>query len=108
MQDSKFWRFVAVVGCVGIFYVGHGLHSPGREGLPSLVNSAHAGGVAVDAIGAGTGRSATRIYTSNETGTILYVWNAPTGGESAPRHMATVGVPKDNWLPSTPASQESK
>lgn len=108
MQDSKFWRIVAVVGCVGIFYVGHGLNNQVPVGMPSLVNSARAGGVAVDAIGAGTGRLATRIYTSNETGTILYVWNAPTGGESAPRHMATVGVPKDNWLPSTPASQESK
>jgi hypothetical protein len=108
MQNSKFWRIVALLGCIGIFYVGHGLHNRGSSPTPSLVNTAQAGGVAVDAISAGGGRAATRIYTSNENGTILYVWSAPTDGESAPRYMATVGVPKNNWLPPTPRAQENK
>jgi len=109
MRDSKFWRIVAVVMCVGIFYVGHGLHSQGpdgrgSDGWPSLVNTAHAGGVAVDAIGAGpgAGRTATRLYTTNETGTTLYIWDAPSSREGTPSHVATVGVPKDSWLPPTP------
>src|SRR6202035_1464371 len=45
MQDAKFWRIVAVVVCVGLFYVGHGLHDRGGDGLPSLAHVAHAGGV---------------------------------------------------------------
>src|SRR5579885_2650547 len=32
MHDSKFWRVVAIVGCIGLFYVGDGLHSAGRHG----------------------------------------------------------------------------
>jgi len=102
MRDSKFWRVVAVVGCVGIFYVGHGLHSPGRQGgdaWPSFVNTAHAGGVAVDAIASSTGRAATRLYTTSESGTVLYVWDAPSSSEGTPKHIVTVGVPKDHWLP---------
>jgi hypothetical protein len=107
MRDSKFWRIVAVAVCVGIFYVGHGLHSQGlhgrgSDGWPSLENTAHAGGVAVDAIGANAGRMATRLYTTNETGTILYVWDAPSTREGTPAHVATIGVPKDSWLPPPP------
>jgi hypothetical protein len=108
MQESNFWRIIAVGVCVGIFYVGHGLHNPGREGMPALINSAYAGGVAVDAIAAGVGRSGTRIYTSNESGTVLYVWDASTDVKSAPRHTATVGVPKNDWLPPTPSVQDNK
>ncbi|HXY34402.1 MAG TPA: hypothetical protein VEI07_09255 [Planctomycetaceae bacterium] len=102
MQHSKFWRTVALVLCVGIFYVGHGLHNPGSEGTASLVNSARASGVTVDAIASGVGRVATRLYTVNESGTILYVWDAPSGRDGMPKHIATVGVPRDNWLPPIP------
>ncbi len=102
MRDNKFWRIIAIATCIGIFYVGHGLHQPGNDAMPSLANSAHAG-VAVDAITAGSGRTATRIYTSNETGTVLYVWDAPAAGGAPPRHMATVGVPKSSWLPPAPS-----
>jgi hypothetical protein len=102
VRESKFWRIVAVVGCVGIFYVGHGLHNPGGEGTASLVNSARASGVAVDAIASSVGRLTTRLYTVNESGTILYIWDAPSGREGMPKHVATVGVPKDNWLPPIP------
>src|ERR1700734_1849592 len=112
MSDNKFWRFVAVVMCVGVLYVGHslqiqGLHDRGSDGWPSLENTAHAGGVAVDAIGAGpgAGRMATRLYTTNEAGTILYVWDAPSTREGTPTHVATIGVPKDSWLPPTPPSK---
>jgi hypothetical protein len=97
MRDNKFWRMTAVVACALIFYVGHGLHRSHSDAPPSLVNSAHAGGVAIDTTTASSGR--TRVYTSNETGTVLYIWDAPTTGEGIPRYVATIGVPKDNWLP---------
>ncbi len=104
MHDSKFWRVVAIVGCIGLFYVGHGLHSAGRHGQgpdawPSFVNTAQAGGVAVDAIASSVGRSATRLYTTSESGTVLYVWDAPSSPEGTPKHIATIGVPKESWLP---------
>jgi hypothetical protein len=80
MQDTKFWRIVAVVVCVGLFYVGHGLHNRGGDGLPSLVNLAHAGGVAVDHPPE-HGVGVYHIYTADESGTMLHVWTVPVGGK---------------------------
>jgi hypothetical protein len=109
MQDSKFWRIVAAAACTGLFYLGHGLHHSGSEGMPSLVNTARASGVAVDALASHPGtRSFTKIYTTNETGTILYVWEAPFTRGANPKHVATIGVPKDDWLPQAPGDQQKK
>jgi anti-sigma-K factor RskA len=78
MQESKFWRIVAVVICAGLFYVGHGLHDRGGDGLPSLANVAHAGGVAVyNSRGA---LNAYRLYTTDETGTLLHLWTTENTG----------------------------
>jgi hypothetical protein len=82
MQDTKFWRIVAVVVCVGLFYVGHGLHNRGSDGLPSLVNAAHAGGVAV-----ANPRQGDRIYTTGQTGTLLNVWTVELSG--TPKYLGT-------------------
>jgi hypothetical protein len=46
MASVNFWKIVSVLGVVGLFYVGHGLHG-GRQDPPLLVNSAKAGGVTV-------------------------------------------------------------
>jgi hypothetical protein len=109
MQDIKFWRIVAVAACAGLFYVGHGLHHSGGDAVPSLVSAARASGVALDALASQPGtRSYAKIYTANETGTILYVWEAPFARGANPKHVATVGVPKDDWLPQVPAPQEKK
>jgi len=69
MEDAKFWRIVAVVVCVGLFYVGHGLHDRGGDGLPSLANVAHAGGVAVDHPPE-HGVAPYHLYTTDATGTL--------------------------------------
>jgi hypothetical protein len=74
MQESKFWRIVAI-GLVGaLFYVGHGLHM-GHEAWPSLVNTAHAGGAGVQSMG-----GAYSIFTSSADGHTLYAWGADGSG----------------------------
>jgi hypothetical protein len=103
VQDSKFWRAVAVVICGGLFYVGHGLHNSGNDGMPSLVNTAHAGGVAVDA----SSPLDRRIYTSAENGMRLYVWDAFTG--VVPKYIYTAVVPGiEKYEPPQQAQQKKK
>jgi hypothetical protein len=68
MHDSRFWRFVAVSLVVALLYLGHGLHSGRRDGLPSLANSAHAGGVGV------VMQEGSQIFTASQDGKILYHW----------------------------------
>jgi hypothetical protein len=80
MEDAKFWRIVAVVVCVGLFYVGHGLHDRGGDGLPSLANVAHASGVAVDHPPE-HGVAPYHLYTTDATGTLLHVWKADISGK---------------------------
>jgi hypothetical protein len=84
MRDSKFWRVVAVFMCVGIFYVGHGLHDPYGDGATSLIGKAHAGGITVSPA---PGSSGMQIYTTDESGTLLHVWTNPNTG--APRYVGT-------------------
>jgi len=67
MKDSMFWRGVAVLGVVSLFYVGHGLHQHG-DYFPLLEQS-------VSAAGTGTGTESTEtILTSSADGKIVYVW----------------------------------
>jgi hypothetical protein len=75
------------------------LHNPGSDGTPSLVNTAHAGGLVSDAAG--------RVYTSNQDGVVLYVWDAPNNG-TIPRFIATVAVPAKEWIPKDLRPQERK
>jgi hypothetical protein len=85
MHDTKFWRIVAVVVCVGLFYVGHGLHNRSGDGLPSLVDAAHAGGVAVY-----NSRGAINdyhLYTTDPSGRSVHVWTAQFHGK--PKYIGT-------------------
>jgi hypothetical protein len=83
MQDTKFWRIIAVVVCVGLLYVGHGLHNRGGDGLPSLANSAHAGGVAVAT------QEGSQIFTASQDGRTLYHW---VYSEGKAKYMALSNV----------------
>jgi hypothetical protein len=107
MQDSKFWRSVAVLMIAAVLYVGHGLHNGGTDGVPSLVNTAHAGGVAIDARYMKDVGDGSRLYTTNKDGVVLYVWDAPKNG-ATPRYVATVGAPIKEWLPKELRPQEKK
>jgi hypothetical protein len=81
MRDTKFWRFVAVAFVAAVLYVGHGLHR-GGNGVPSLVNSAHAGGVTT---------MNGLIYTSDATGRTLHVWKLEDG-VGKPHHLWSVDL----------------
>jgi hypothetical protein len=72
MQDTKFWRIVAVVVCLGLFWVGHGLHNRGADSLPSLTNVAHAGGVT-----ALNGK----LYTTSSDGQTVHTWTLDDFGK---------------------------
>jgi hypothetical protein len=72
MNESKFWRVVAVAFVVALLYIGYGLHSRSGDGFPSLVNSAHAGGVGVVPGG--------KLFTSSADGQTLFVWAHDSGG----------------------------
>jgi hypothetical protein len=47
MTQSRFWKVIAVLSVVAVFYVGHGLHEKTGLGVPSLANEARADGVAI-------------------------------------------------------------
>ncbi len=80
MQDSKFWRFAAVLMIATVIYVGHGLHNGGSDGVPSLVNTAHAGGVTVSG-----SPGIQTIYTTAPDGKTLYSWQ--NNGDGHPRFV---------------------
>ncbi len=85
MQESKFWRIVAVALVSGLFYIGYGLHS-GHDALPSLVNTVLAGGAGVQgAMGGQYG-----IFTSSQDGNILYCWVADGRGGANFRRAAKI------------------
>ena len=92
MQDTKFWRIIAVLVCVGLFYVGHGLHNRGGDGLPSFANVAYASGVAVDHP-PDRGVAPYHIYTTDATGMFLYVWTADISGKPKYFGVAQQSVP---------------
>ena len=80
MHDSKFWRILAVLGLVGVLYVGHGLHK-NESGIPSLSNAAYAGGVGIlNGV----------IYTANQSGTELTMWT--TDNRGVPKYLTTAKV----------------
>jgi hypothetical protein len=43
MQDRKLWNITAALVCVGLFYVGHGLHNRGGDGMLRAVQNGGAG-----------------------------------------------------------------
>jgi hypothetical protein len=76
MQDSKFWRTVAVVFCGGLLYVGHGLHGGMSDAVPSIVNTAKAGGVALS-----NRLGPEQIYTATPDGKAVYSWRDLGNGQ---------------------------
>jgi len=75
MQDSKFWRVAAVLMIAAVLYVGHGLHNGGGDGMPSLVNTAYAGGVGVST------QQGSILYTSSQDGRTIFHWTTGDGGK---------------------------
>jgi hypothetical protein len=95
MQDTKFWRIVAVMTCVGILYVGHGLHNRGSDGLPSLTNIARAGTVTVN-------REWDELFTTSDDGRTVYSWKRfsdSKDGHTSLRHNSTATVPVPDGAP---------
>jgi hypothetical protein len=81
MGNSVFWKLLAVLGVIGLFYVGHGLHGGKAVDLPPIVAPAHASGLgALPVSPEGVGHA---VYTTSADGKTLYVWgiNALTGAK---------------------------
>ena len=98
MQDNKFWRGIALLFVGGLFYVGHGLHSGIIGGapspiVPSLINTAHAGGVAVHEPSDPTYKSDVPyyLYTSSEDGRTVWHWKVDRFGVALWEHETHVG-----------------
>jgi hypothetical protein len=117
MQNSRFWRTIAVVCSVGLLYVGHGLHnsgtSTGTDNAFSFfeTNTVHAGEMSIwENNGKG---GIVRIFTTDETGGHLHVWEMKTPiyskGEPVgfgvaasigmPKYLGTVDVPTYHLVP---------
>jgi hypothetical protein len=67
MNESKFWRVVAVAFVVALAYVGHGLHSPQGASLPSLENVVHAAGVSWHT-------DSPEMFTASADGQTVFAW----------------------------------
>ena len=124
MASSLFWRLVAVIGCFGLLYVGHGLHRAESIGVPSLDSTAHASGVAIH----GYDRGKVKIYTTDPSGQALFIWEHTVVGEvphfvgrvdrngfdqadipqrSAPRRTFSPEVPEPNDEPPGPPPKKT-
>jgi hypothetical protein len=66
MQD-RVWKLIAAVMCVGMFYIGHGLHSPRDSSLPSFENVVHAGGIAWHT-------DSPELFTASQDGKTVHTW----------------------------------
>ena len=76
MIDSRFWRLSFVVFILALLYIGHGLHRTQSTPFPELTPTATAGDVAVFPTNDSAGH---RIVTTNEDGTVIYVWHISRG-----------------------------
>jgi hypothetical protein len=104
MRDNKFWRLMAVLLCAGLLYVGHGLHSGGSGPLPSLTNMARAGGVGVANFGMGI----STLYTTNQTGDVIHVWNLQASQGGVPAYACTVRLGAVKKAPERQPAPEAK
>jgi hypothetical protein len=87
MGDRAFQRVVSLIWCGGLLYIGHGLHDGRREAtLPSFDSPAYAGGVALDLPRDRSGNL--KLYTSDATGTCVYVWQV-SPGQAVPKFVGT-------------------
>jgi hypothetical protein len=94
MHESKFWKAIAVVFCIGLLYVGHGLHNPESAGTALLVNRAHAGQVMEPK----KDLAPQTLYTTSQDGKTLCMWmpgDLPPGKEAGPpSYKGTIFVAK--------------
>lgn len=77
MSDSRLTRVVAVAVCGGFLWLGQELHSTG--GGVDLATRRNA--PAVDAAPSSAGPS-TRVFTADQSGTHLYVWDVAANGNA--------------------------
>jgi hypothetical protein len=89
--QEKFWRTIAGLMCVGLFYVGHGLHGPQRAPLPSLENTTYAAGVAWHT-------DSPEMFTASQDGRTVYTWKRFKDvheGATVVRYMGRTTVPSE-------------
>jgi len=87
MADSKYWRSIAALTVVGIFYLAHGLHDAGSvDSFPSLTQNVQAGDVSTINH---RNKSNVKIVTTSEQGNMLYVWSTTTGSD-IPKYVGSV------------------
>ena len=72
MWDSKFWRLMATLLVVGVFYVGYGLNDGPGGNTMAFIGRAQAGGVAV---------MNGRLYTATPDGLTLHAWRIDDKGK---------------------------
>ena len=73
MAESRFWKIVAVLLLVGVFYVGHGLHQSGNlPTLPAFISQARANGIATQEMHYQTGGAISIAVTCSPDGKRVY------------------------------------
>jgi hypothetical protein len=78
--------------CVGLFYVGHGLHGPQHSGVPSLENRADAADVAWHP-------DSPEMFTVSQDGRIVYTWKRfkdVREGAIVVRYIGHTAVPSEH------------
>lgn len=83
VQDTSFWRLIALLAVFALFYVGHGLHRGTSVDLASP-QAAHADGIL-------TREGKNAILTSNADGTQINVWRQT--GHYSVEHRSTAAAP---------------
>jgi len=76
MKDTCFWRIVSVAAVLGLFYVGHGLHSGGESASLDMARTAHAQGAGITY---NTQDNSVVMATSSEDGRTIYIFSRRPG-----------------------------
>jgi len=92
-MNDRFWKFIAIAGVAGVFYLGHGLHQQNpAQSFPSLTSTAQADGIVLS--------NGQIIFTANPAGDQVYAYRAtPTG-------VMFVGTASAEKSPSTPVTPQ--
>ena len=76
MKDTYFWRILSVVAVLGLFYVGHGLHSSSETTSIDFAGTAHAQGAGITY---NTQDNSVVMATCSEDGKTLYIFSRRPG-----------------------------
>ncbi|MDA7503480.1 hypothetical protein OAF74_03145 [bacterium] len=77
MADSRFWRTLALLFVIGVFYLAHGLHDPATtETFPSLTKELNAEDVILISK---PNNANVKIVTASDDGRTINVWSTTTG-----------------------------